>query len=53
MHVDGDLPKKRSSKGRRKQLSVDSVPGQYINTDYLSTQSVYILNLRETTSISV
>ena len=41
MHVDGEIPKKSSSKGRRKQLSVDSVPGQYINTDYLSTQSVY------------
>ena len=41
MHVDGEIPKKRSSKGRRKQLSVDSVLGRYINTGYLSTQSVY------------
>ena len=35
-----ELPKKSSSKGRRKPLSADSVPGRYINTGYLSTQSV-------------
>ena len=37
-----ELPKKRSSNGRRKQLSADSVPGRCINAGYLSTQSVIL-----------